>query len=623
MAVDTSLNVVGLDFQTIRANLRNYIASKPEFNDYDFEDSAIGTLLDLLAYNTYYMGYYTNMAANEGFLDTAQLYESVVSHAKRLGYLPTSSVGPTANVKITYSAPIANATFVSIPILKNTQFKSTVNGVSYTFVTPQSYTIVANSSNIFSGYIDLVEGLPLVHRYVYSTANTSFVLPNTLIDTRSISVTVTTSGNTQVYKQATNLLTSNSSSKIFFVEADRGGKYKIAFGDNIVGKKPASGSLIDVSYRVCNETRANGARSFTAVGAVGGYSTFTLSTQTAATGGATVESIESIRYNAPRNYEAQNRAVTKNDYRAILLKNNPDLSSVSVWGGEENDPPIYGKVFISFIPNSGISYISVDRKNRVINDLKQYNVQSVGVEIVDPSYLFVTPNITVRYDPIATNNSASDIATLISSRIVAYESENLNRFDGKFRYSQFLKSIDLADTSIVTSSATIKISKKFVVSITNSTSYIVKFNTQIFRQYVGSGFNVSSSSFTYQGYTCYFDDDGNGNLRIYYIGTVGTRTYVNNTAGTVDYVTGTIKISSFLPSATYLSTSGISEIQLIITPKETNITPVFNQALLISGSVITVVNDNTNAVVYTKTIVPTLGNSASLFESSTVSLTFS
>jgi hypothetical protein len=228
----------------------------------------------------------------------------------------------------------------------------------------------------------------LVHRYLYTSANTAFVIPNTDADTRSFDVTVTTSGNTQTYLQASDLLTSNSSSKIYFIEPDRGGKYKISFADGVVGKKPAFNSTVSVTYRVSNGSRANGARSFTAIGAVGGYSTFTLSTIDIASGGAGREGIESIRSNAPKSYEAQNRAVTINDYTSIILKNNTDLKAVNAWGGEDNSPPVYGKMYISVIPNTG-TLISTDRKNRIKEDIRRYNVQSIGVEIVDPTYLYI------------------------------------------------------------------------------------------------------------------------------------------------------------------------------------------------------------------------------------------
>jgi hypothetical protein len=220
MPANTDLIVTGLDYDTIRANLRTFIAAKPEFTDYDFNDSALGTLLDLLAYNTYYNAFYVNMAANESFLDTAQLYDSVVSHAKKLGYTPTSARGASANVKLIFTNSVANTTFRSIRVAKDTKFTTTVNGTSYTFVAPQTYTITANTDNGFSEYIRITEGVPLTHRFLFNRAsNTSFVLPNDSVDTSSITVTVTTSGNTQNYVKADDILTINSSSQIYFVEA--------------------------------------------------------------------------------------------------------------------------------------------------------------------------------------------------------------------------------------------------------------------------------------------------------------------------------------------------------------------------------------------------------------------
>ena len=614
MAVDTSLNVTGLDFETIRANLRDYIAARPEFSDYDFEDSALGTLLDLLAYNTYYMGYYANMATNEGFLDTAQLYESVVSHAKTLGYLPYSNQGPTANVMISYSSPVANSTLRSITINKNTKFKSTVNGVVYSFVTPKAYMVSANSTNGFRSSIDLVEGTLLVHRYLYTSANTAFVIPNTDADIRSFDVTVTTSGNTQTYLQASDLLISNSSSQIYFIEPDRGGKYKISFADGVVGKKPAFNSTVSVTYRVSNGSRANGARSFTAIGAVGGYSTFTLSTIDIASGGAEREDIESIRSNAPKSYEAQNRAVTINDYTSIILKNNTDLKAVSAWGGEDNSPPVYGKMYISVIPNTG-TLISTDRKNRIKEDIRRYNVQSIGVEIVDPTYLYIVPEVSVRYDPLATTLTAQDIASAVATSIVAYEQTTLDRFEGKFRFSQFLRSVDLSDTSITTSSAIIRGQKRFVASTVTANKYVINFNSSIYHPYDGHAFAVSSSAFTLNSLTAYFDDDGYGNLRAYSI--VGNeRSYINSSIGTVDYALGIVTINSFFPTATE---NANSEISITVSLNDPNVSSIRNQIILLSGATISVLNDNTGRREVLQSSVATLGESTTLLQTSTSS----
>ena len=614
MATNNALTVTGLDFDTIRLNLRNFLAGKPDFADFDFEDSAIGTLLDLLAYNTYYMSFYANMAANEGFLDTAQIYENVASRAKMLGYTPTSAKGPTANVLVTFSIP-ANSTFRTINISKDTQFRSTVNGVSYTFVTPQSYAIYANSTNRFRGYIDITEGVPLTHRFLFSAANTSFVLPNANTDTSSITVAVTTAGNTQTYTLANDLKSVNAVSKVFFIEPDRNKLYKVSFGDGIMGVKPSYNSTVSVSYRVCNGTRADGANSFTAVGTVGGQSSFILNTVSRATGGAEIESIDSIRFNAPRLYETQNRAVTKEDYRRIILRDNPDLGAVNVWGGEENDPPIYGKVYAAVKPKIG-TLISTNRKEQIKASIKEYNVQSIDLELVDPTYLYVVPFVTVRYDPTKTTISASEIATAIGNKIISYESTNLNRFDGRFRFSRFLDLVDSAEASLVSSTGKIQVQKKFKPSTTLQNTYTITFNRALFHPSIGYVSAVSSTSFILDGQTCFFDDDGYGNLRVYYM-SQGTKTFVRESIGTVDYTNGIIKINSFLPTA--VGNNG--EIDLRVEIEEYNVSPVRNQILLIAGSTITLINDNTGSIDAKLETVTTLGNSITLGATSVAQLT--
>lgn len=612
MAANSAITVAGLDFDTIRLNLRNFIAGRPDFADFDFEDSAIGTLLDLLAYNTYYTAFYANMAANEAFLDTAQIYENVVSRAKMLGYTPSSARGATANVLISFST-VANSTFRTINVAKNTRFRATVNGVSYTFVTPQSYPIYANSSNRFRGYIQITEGIPLTHRYLFSAANTSFVLPNANTDTSSISVTVTTAGNTQTYSLASDLRTVNSTSRVFFLEPDRNKLYKVSFGDGVLGKKPAFNSTVAVSYRATNGTRANGANNFTAIGTVGGQSSFTISTAERATGGAEIESAESIKFNAPRLYETQNRAVTKEDYKRIILRDNPDLGAVNVWGGEENDPPIFGKVYACVKPNIG-TLVSTNRKERIKLGMKAYNVQSIDLEIVDPTYLYVVPTMIVRYDPLLTTLQPSEIAVRIANQIIAYESSNLNRFDGKFRYSRFLDLIDSADASIVSSTAKIEAQKKFLPSITQSNTYRISFNRMIYHPSDGYQTATSSTSFILNGYTSFLDDDGNGNVRAYYL-SQGTRTYIKN-VGTIDYMTGLITLNAFQPTSV---TSG--EIDIRVELDDYNVSPIRNQILLIAGARITLINDNTGAIDARLDTVSTVGNSATLGASSISQLT--
>ena len=620
MATTTDLVVTGLDFDTIRANLRTYISSKPEFTDYDFNDSSIGTLLDLLAYNTYLNAFYTNMATNEGFLDTAQQYDSVVSHAKKLGYVPTSARGAAANIQIIFTNSIANTTFRSIRIPRSTQFTSVVNGTPYTFVTPQTYTITANTSDGFSSYITINEGTPLTHRFVYNrSSNTSFVLPNENIDTTSIKVTVTSGGSERAYNLADDIVTVNSSSQIFFIEADRQKKYKISFGDGVLGDEPVTSSIVTVGYRVCNGSLPNGANTFTLVNPnIDGQASVAIVPIGRASGGAEIEDIESVRFNAPRLYETQNRSVTSTDYERILIRENPDIQAVSVWGGEDNDPPIYGKVFVSAKPKN-TTVFSQSRKLEIVNGIRKYNVQSIDIEVVDPSYLYIVPELAVRYDPGLTSLTPGEVASSISNRVISFESTNLSTFGKSFRFSRFLDWVDGSDDSIRTSNANIRLRKLFVPSVTTSSNYILNFNNAIQRlgpaelisgvaRHPGYG-SITSSSFTYQGEESFFDDNGFGTLRIYYRSGAGRlgRVYTNFSAGTVDYATGIVNINSFLPSA--FSGSGVS---LFVSPVTPNITPVRNQIILISQTRVDLIDDNTNRNLATVSNIETIGQTATI-----------
>jgi hypothetical protein len=620
MATNTDLVVTGLDFDTIRANLRNYIASKPEFTDYDFTDSALGTLLDLLAYNTYYNAFYVNMATNESFLDTAQLYDSVVSHAKAIGYTPSSARSATANVQLIFTSSIANTTFRSIRVPKDTRFNTLVNGATYTFVTPQTYTITANSTGGFASHIDIKEGTPLTHRFLFDrTSNTSFVLPNQNVDITSIRVSVTTSGNVQTYVLADDVNTTNSSSQVFFIEADREQKFKVAFADGVMGKQPQTASIVTISYRVCNGSIPNGANTFTLIDStIDGQTNITIVPVGRASGGAEIESIESVRFNAPRMYETQNRSVTSQDYERILLKQNPDIQAVSVWGGEENEPPIYGKVFVSAKPKS-TTVFSQNRKQEIVNAIRRYNVQSIDIEVVDPAYLYIVPEVTVRYDPTLTTLTPGELANAVAARVIQFESTNLSTFNKSFRFSRFLDYLDKTDESILTTNANIRLRKQFVPNLAIPSNYTINFNNAIQRlgtaelisgvsRHPGYG-SVTSSSFTYLDQESFFDDNGFGTLRTYYRSGAGRlgRVYTNFSAGTIDYETGIVNISSFLPSA--YSGSGVS---VFVSPVTPNITPIRNQILLISQTRVDIVDDRTNQTLAVASNIETIGQTATI-----------
>jgi hypothetical protein len=611
MTANSALLVSSLSFDTIRSNLAAYIANKSEFKDFDFADSALGSLLDLLAYNTYYNAFYANMASNEAFIDSAQFFDSVASRAKLLGYLPTSAKGATANVHIRFTTLVASPGNPTLTIPKNTSFTSTINSVSYTFVTPKTYTLSANSINKFEADIELTEGIPLTHRYVYSTANTSFVIPNEKVDVGSIDVVVTTGGSPKTYIKADDIFVVNSSAEIFYVEYDRDQKYRISFGDGVLGKKPAFNSTVAISYRVCNAQLANGANNFTATSTVAGQSNFILSVNDRASGGADIEGIESVRFNAPKLFETQNRAVTAADFQRIILQNNPDFQAVNVWGGEENDPPVYGKVYVAVKPYQG-SLISSTRKTQIKNDVKRYSIQSIDMEMTDPTFLYIIPSVTATYDATKTSKTPSEIANLIAQRIISFESENFNRFDGKFWYSKFLTAIDETESSIVGATAIIDLQKKFRPSTSVKGTYKFRFNTPLqtysnLGQASTSSGTIFSSAFTYKGNVSYLEDNGFGTLQIYYNNV--EKIYTNQSAGTVDYETGTLVISEFLPSAF----SG-NEMKINVRPRLFNFEAVRNQLLLFADATVLikeVKNRNAGAKL---TTIATAGQSTTLNE---------
>lgn len=622
MAANTALTVTGLSYDTIRANLRDFIAAKPDFADYDFEDSAIGTLLSLLAYHAYYNAFYTNMAASEAFIDSAQFYDSVVSRAKLQGYVPVSARGATANVKISFTTASYSASNPTLLIPQNTKFRATINGVAYTFVTPESYTVAANSSNRFQAFIQLVEGLPLTHRFVYTTSNTSFILPNDNVDTRSLSVQVISGANTQTYLQADDILVVNSSSKVFYLEADRDNKYKIAFGDNYLGRKPDNNSVVAVSYRVCNATKGNGANNFSATGSIAGQVNFTLTVEERATGGASQEGIESVRFNAPRAYETQNRAVIDSDYARIIKRDNTDLEVVSTWGGQDNDPPIYGKVFVSAKPYQG-TLISSARKTQIKTAIKKYNVRGIDVEFVDPTLLYIKPTVDISYDASKTTLSASQIAALVAQRIIDYETNNFNQFEGKFWASRFQTYLDQSDQGIVGSSVQIDLQKRFTPSTTIPNTYTFRFNAALNKfgpaeksaQPLGW---LGSSGFTSKGFTNYLEDTGFGIVRSYYRSTsLGDRIYTNTTQGTIDYDDGTVILTNFLPTA-FVG----SEMKINVRPASPNVEAIRNQLLYFADASVTVTEIKSRTTGASLTTIATQGQSTTLNETGLLTTVF-
>jgi hypothetical protein len=601
MAANSAINVTSLNFDNIKESMKTYIASKPEFTDYNFEGSTISMLLDLLAYNTYQNAFYTSMVGNEMFLDSALLRDSVVSRAKMLNYVPRSARGASTTLTVEITPTGAPD---SVTVAKDSEFSATIDGEAYKFVTPQAYSF--SSTDNYSGTIRITEGRPVTHRFTVNTNSpVRYILPNENVDTTSITVDVQTSSSDASsvrYNLASDITEVQANSAVYFLQEVEDSQYEITFGDDVIGQAPVDANIVIANYRICNGTDGNGVSSFTSPSTLGGSSTFTTLVNAATSGGANNETIESIKFNAPKNYETQNRAVLVEDYKRLILRDNGDVQSISVWGGEENNPPIYGKVYISIKPTIG-NTISSQRKTEITTELKKYNVLSIDPEFVDATFLYIRPTVEVRYDSKTTTLTGPQVQTKVLNAITNFESTKLGTFDNKtFRYSQFVKAIDAADSSIVSNLTTIRIEKRFVPSLTNSTTYNVSFSNALHNPHAGHRYAISSSAFTYRGNTSYFDDDGSGNLRIYYIAGSNTRVYTNETAGVVNYRTGLVTINAFLPSA-FVGSS----LSIFADSADDDVNAIRNQILLIAGANVTLIDDATTLVAATTVTATTSG----------------
>ena len=604
MAANSAIRVTDLNFSQIKNNLKTFLRAKPEFTDYDFEGSGLSNLLDLLAYNTYQQSIYVNMVGNEMFLDSAQIRNNVVARAKMLGYTPTSARGSQATLRVTVS-PTSNLT--SVTIASNTLFTSTLDGIQYKFTTDKPYVLL-QSQGYNSNTVIIKEGEPITQKFTVDTSSAQrFVLDNNNIDTTSIKVRIqTSSANTTktTFTQATNLVDVQANSNVYFIQENEDGKYELLFGDDILGKAVDNGNIVITDYRVVNGSLTNGANNFVSPSSIGGQATFTVSVANNASIGANAESTASIKFNAPKSFQRQNRAVIKNDYARTILAEAPDIEAVSVWGGEDNDPPIYGKVYIAAKPSGG-NLLSDQRKAELVTLLQSKNVVTISPTFVDATYLYVVPSITVRYDVAATTLVAGQISDKVATAVVNFETASLTLFDKKFRESEFIEDMVDADPSIKGANITYRMMKRFTPNQNVTTSYSIAFNNGISNPHAGHSGAVASTSFTFQNQTCFLDDDGNGVLRIYYLDSQNQRTYLNTSAGTVDYSSGLCVIKSVIITSS-------DTIEVSVKPAINDISPTRNMLLLISKASIDVVNDSTGVVESSVSNVTTAGTTETI-----------
>ena len=498
MAANSSISLVGLDFDSIKNNFINYLQSQDTFKDYNFAGSGLNTLLDVLAYNTQYNAFYLNMVANEMFLDTSLQRSSVVSHAKLLNYVPKSSVAPTAFVDINVSS--VSSTSLTLPAYTNFLSES-INGVNYNFVTVGSTTVnTSNNSAIFSN-VELKQGLPVTYKFIVdSTSNPTytFELPDANIDTSTIQVTVQTSQTDtsyNIYNLSTDYLELNSTSLVYFLQESLNGNYEIYFGDGILGNKLVDNNVIIVSYLVTQGTSSAGANNFVLMDSVPGFVHTTIYGVSPASQGSEKESIESIKYQAPKSYSAQNRAVTKDDYITLINQNSLGITfdAVNVWGGEENNPPVYGQVYVCLKPSGAYTLTDTQKQRLVSQVIKPISMMTVSPIIIDPDYTYITITANVLYDQKLTTMSSSQIQSAVASKIYEVSNSLLNKFNSTFSASDVTTAINLVDPSIITSEISIRVQKKFYPSLTVAKTYNLYYNTQLERNALISGTTSSPS----------------------------------------------------------------------------------------------------------------------------------
>ena len=586
------LRVTELDFDEIKTNLKTHLKSQESFKDYNFEGSAMNTLLDVLSYNTHYNAIYGNMISNEMFLDSAVKRDSVVSLAKHLGYTPRSATCSTARLNVTVNNPSGSPATLTMP--KGTVFRSRVGGTNYQFVNMSDTTITPTEGVYSFTNVDVKEGTLLNVSYTKdSSANSQrFLLEDNNIDITTLKVTVQnsiTDLTTATYTEASNILEIGSNSEVYFIDAVEKGFYEVTFGDDILGKALSDGNIVTLEYVVCNEDEPNGASDFTLQTGIGGSTNATITTVINAQNGGPRESIDSIKFNAPKYYSSQNRAVTAEDYKVILPKLYQNVDSMQVWGGEDNDPPVYGKVFLAIKPKTGKT-LTTSTKNAIKQTyLAGKTMVSITPEIVDAGYICIIPTINVYWNPNITSSSATEIATKVRDVVQTYANNDIKNFDSVFRYSQFVNRIDLADVGIVSNITTIRCERHFDAILNQESKYTLNFYNPIFTQGAGSPTNLSSTGFTIAGrtQTLYLDDDGEGNIRSFYLEEgSSTKVIVNATQGAIDYATGKIIIDQLNITSTVVDGN---EVEIFVTLNSNDIVSV-REILLMINPLTVVVN---------------------------------
>lgn len=616
------INVTELDFFQIKENLKDHLKGLQaggKFTDYDFEGSGMAVLIDLLAYNTHYNALNANMAVNEVFLDSADRRQNIVSHAKLLGYIPRSKTSAFATINITVNNPAGSPSKLTLD--RGTEFTTTINDKQYIFTVLETQTISPIGGVYTFSNVKINQGILKSTFYVVDSFDDYqyYEIQDLNCDRETITVKVKENISatlSDVYTLAKDFTKVNATSKAYYIQEAVSERFEIYFGDGITSRKLDAGNVVEIEWLSTAAEEGNGATIFTLNGNIEGNTNVTISTISKSDSGSDRESNDSIKFNAPLTYIAQNRVVTPDDYRAAILENYSNIESIAVWGGEQNDPPQYGKAYISIKPKDGETLDDVEKQKIKDQILKPRNIVSISPEIIDPEYTYLKLEVFYKYNPALTSRTAGELKQLVTDTIANYNSADLQQFDGVFRHSKLTRLIDACDPSILNSTVRVFMVKRLVPILNTPRLYTIQFSSPLYSTRSNDKV-ITSTSFTYNGVTSYIQDraqtlgsaephsdkGGTHTLELYKI--------LNNTKITtvsdIGYIIanqGLVVLEKFTPSAIngdYITITAIPNSN-DIAPKRNQLIKINMDDVVVTGEVDTIATGGTPAGVnYTTT----------------------
>jgi hypothetical protein len=586
----TNLNVTELDFADIKNNLKNFLKQQTEFNDYDFDGSGLNVLLDVLAYNTHYNALNAHYSLNESFLDSAQIRGNVVTRAKLLGYTPRSVLSPRAKVDIVVTKPNSGVIPTILELTKGTKLNTVVSGEEFQYVVLENQQATLSGSTWTFNDVIIVEGTTreLKYRVDNDIENQKFQLSDYDADTSTLRVRVQANEEStafDVYTKFESLKGIDSTSKVYYLQENPSGYYEVYFGDGVTGFKPTNNNIVTIDYVITKGKESNGANSFTMVDEIGGYDSIAVTLDTAAAGGADEESMESIRFNAPLTFISQNRAVTADDYASIIKKEFSNIDSISTWGGEDNDPPDYGRVYVCIKPLLANTLTTAEKTNITGAILKGKNVVSITPQIVDPNFTYLELDVSFKYNPNLTDRSSVELQSVVRDTITDYNFNNLNKFDGVFRHSQLTRNIDNSDPSILNTTVRPRMFQ-YITPLNNAdNNFSLSFSSPFYQSGNSTAFLISSSAFKINNVDHFFGDEPiadstKRNVIVYKVVNQVNTTVIAD-AGEIDVDKGTIILNKFRPDTT-------AQIKITVLPNSLDLAPKRDQLISIDNNFVVI-----------------------------------